>query len=85
MLLRSRKHRSQREKAPVRMTFWPNADGAPHITLRDDEGTWYMLEPENEDEMKRLLSEAHIIHHNWPAEADACPVSLQREGSDEAG
>jgi hypothetical protein len=65
MLLHRRKHGSQRAKAPVKLTIQPNVSGDADITFRDEEGTWYRLEPENEAEMKQLLSEAHIIHHNW--------------------
>ena len=64
MLLHRRKHGSQRPMAPIKLTLQPNI-GEPEMTFRDQDGTWYRLVPENEAEMKQLLSEAHIIHHNW--------------------
>ena len=65
MLLHRRRHGSQRAKAPLRLTIQPNITGDAELTLKGDDGIWYVLEPESEAEMKQLLSEAHIIHHNW--------------------
>ena len=52
--------------APIQLTLQPNVGGEPNLTFRDEDGTWYVLQPETHEEMKKLLSEAHILHHNWP-------------------
>lgn len=68
MLLHRRKHGSQRRMAPIKLEVMPNASGDPDITFKGGDGIWYVLTPESHAEMKLLLSEAHIVHHNWPDE-----------------
>lgn len=64
MILHRRRNGSQRVMAPIKLTIWPNI-GDTEITFRDQEGTWYRLEPESDEEMKKLLSEVHTVYHNW--------------------
>lgn len=65
MILITRRRGSRRASSPVRVAIERNVSGDGMLTLLYEDGTYMMLEPETEEEMKLLLSEAHIIHHNW--------------------
>jgi hypothetical protein len=67
MLLHRRQHGSQRPKKPIRVTLEPNftgPGGSNRLTFKTERGEYLMFEPEDEAEMRQLLSEAHITHHN---------------------
>ncbi len=68
MMLHQRVNGSQRTKAPVKLNFWPNVTGQggePHLMFRNEAGDWVWLTFDSEDEVRELLSQAHIIHHNF--------------------
>lgn len=68
MRLQRRKHGSQRAKAPIKLKLHPNfvgSGGDATITFKGEDGVWYTLEPETEADVKALLSQVHIVHHNW--------------------
>lgn len=67
MILHRRRHGSQRSLKPIKLE--------PHrivtadetfLAFKGEDDVWYMIAPESEEEMKTLLSEIHVIHHNWP-------------------
>lgn len=69
MLLRKRKHGSQREYKPRQVEFYDNFSGqggTKELILWDEVSKEYIiLEFESEDEVRKLLSQAHIIFHNY--------------------
>lgn len=67
MLLYRRKHGSQRPMAPVKLEVF-RADDNPDITFKGSDGVYYSIIPEDMAEVKLLLSEAHIVHHNFGGE-----------------
>lgn len=75
MKLRKRKNGSQREGKASDIKFWPNLTGQggePHLMFRDQEtGEWIWIEFETEEEVRELLSQAHIVHHNFEEPVDA--------------
>ena len=44
------------------------ADDNPDITFKGSDGVYYSIIPEDMAEVKLLLSEAHIVHHNFGGE-----------------
>lgn len=68
MILRKRKHGSQRMSKPIKLTFLSyntaGQGGVPYMTLVSEDQQYYMFEPENEAEARVLLSEAHIVFAN---------------------
>lgn len=67
MLLKRRRHGSQRPLAPVKLELLPGSAGieVPQIVFKGDDNIWYTLVPETEADVRALMSEAHIVHHNW--------------------
>ena len=67
MRLHRRKHGSQRPAQPKTATFLANYAGQGGNTELGfkigEEYIWFVFE--SDDEVKELLSQAHIIHHNW--------------------
>jgi hypothetical protein len=64
----TRRKSSQRAAAPITVTFYPNfagQNGLPVLILESEE-MYYTLEPESLDEVKQVMSQAHILHHNFP-------------------
>jgi hypothetical protein len=65
-----RRKNSQRAASPISVAFYPNYSGSgglPLLVLESDQ-TYYTLEPETLDEVRQVMSQAHILHHNFPAE-----------------
>lgn len=57
----------QRPGVPIPVRFEPNLagqGGGATLTLRTA-AKWIVLHFETEEEVRELLSQAHIIHHNW--------------------
>ena len=70
MKLTIRRKNSQRAAAPISVALYPNYSGSgglPLLILESDQ-TYYTLEPETLDEVRQVMSQAHILHHNFPAE-----------------
>jgi hypothetical protein len=68
MKLTIRRKNSQRSAAPILVSFYPNYSGSgglPLLILESD-STYYTLEPETLDEVRQVMSQAHILHHNFP-------------------
>lgn len=64
MILTKRKPGSIRSSQPKVLKICDNiCDG--YLTLQDEDGTYYLLCPESEEEVKKLLSAAHIVHHHF--------------------
>jgi hypothetical protein len=62
-----RRKGSQRTSKPTKVEFYPNysgQDGLKDLILVTDQ-EYLTLEFESEEEVKQLLSQAHIIHHNY--------------------
>ncbi|MCK9361763.1 hypothetical protein M0Q28_06105 [Patescibacteria group bacterium] len=69
MKLIIRRKNSQRASAPIPVSFYPNYSGQgglPLLILESDQ-TYYTLEPETLDEVRQVMSQVHILHHNFPA------------------
>lgn len=70
-----RKNGSQRRGKEQHLSFWPNITGQggdPHITFRDKTtGEWLWLEFDSRTEVLELLSQAHIVHHNFEGAHDS--------------
>lgn len=59
---------SQRSSSWLECKFFPNVTGSggqPDLILRTSEGNWITFIFDNEAEVHELLSQAHIIHHNF--------------------
>lgn len=57
-----------KQNKPVFIKFVPNCagqGGVKHLTFKTDEGRTLTIRFETEEEVKQLLSLAHIIHHNF--------------------
>lgn len=70
MKLIIRRKNSQRAASPIPVSFYPNYSGSgglPVLILESD-STYYTLEPETLDEVRQVMSQAHILHHNFPIE-----------------
>lgn len=69
MKLVKRKYGSQRASRPVSLTLSPNFSGQggyDFISFYDKENEiWYSILPESMDEVKELMSQAHILYHNF--------------------
>ncbi|WP_062120234.1 hypothetical protein [Aureimonas sp. AU40] len=68
MELTRRQHGSQRAKRPMKVTLEPNftgQGGTKRLTFKTESGEYLMFEPESDAEMRELLSEVHIVHHNF--------------------
>lgn len=67
MNLFRRKHGSQRTMAPVELTLMPNYSGSGDatITFKGSDDVWYVIRPETMEDVKALMSSAHVVHHNW--------------------
>ena len=68
MKLITRRKNSQRSGAPISVQFYPNfagQNGLPVLILESDE-MYYTLEPESLDEVKQVMSQAHILCYNFP-------------------
>lgn len=65
MILHRRKHGSQRAMQSIKVEIWPSGYGDVGLHLKGADGIWYWLKPETPEEVKALMSEAHITHHNW--------------------
>lgn len=69
MKLVKRKQGSQRTSRPITLTTSPNFSGQggyDFISFYDKENkTWYSIHPESIDEVKELMSQAHILYHNF--------------------
>jgi hypothetical protein len=66
----TRRHSSQRASAQEDMSFEPNfagQGGYPYLALRAGD-KYHIIHFETAEEVKELLSQAHIIHHNWRPE-----------------
>lgn len=69
MKMMKRKEGSQRMSKPVECKLFPNfagQGGDPQLTLQTTDGDWIWFEFDNADEVRELLSQAHIVHHNFP-------------------
>lgn len=67
MRLEHGKKGSQRKMKPIQLKFFPNwggQGGTPYITMEGDDGKWYMLHFNGEEEAREMLSQAHIAFHN---------------------
>jgi hypothetical protein len=63
----TRHHGSQRPSTTEDMSFKPNfagQGGNPYLVLRTG-NKYHIIHFETAEEVKELLSQAHIIHHNW--------------------
>jgi hypothetical protein len=70
MKLIKRRRGSTRTSKPVSFKFHPNYAGQfglPDITL-ETEDQYLILVFETEDEVRELLSQAHIVNANWRPE-----------------
>ena len=68
MILHQRKANSQREMAPIKLKFWPNyagQGGEAQLIFQDQLGNWFWLAFEDGEEVKELLSQTHIVYHNF--------------------
>jgi hypothetical protein len=67
MLLFRRRNGSQRSFEPIKLELYRITDERDtSLTFKGEDGVWYTITPETFEEMKTLLSEVHVIHHNWP-------------------
>lgn len=67
MIFERRRKNSQRKRQDVKVKFYPNfagQNGLAVLTIESDD-EYFTLIPETEEEVKELLSQAHIIHHNF--------------------
>lgn len=53
--------------APVELTLMPNYSGSGDatITFKGSDDVWYVIRPETMEDVKALMSSAHVVHHNW--------------------
>lgn len=68
MILIKRKHGSQRASAPVKITTEPNwcgQGGSPNIVFKDENGDWITIKPETREDVRELMSQAHIVAGNF--------------------
>ena len=67
MQLTIRRKGSQRASKPISVTLYPNyaGQGGPPVLILESDLSYYTLEPETMDEVKQVMSQAHILHHNF--------------------
>lgn len=68
MFLVKRKHGSQRASKPVSVKLdpnWSGQGGSRAIHMQTPEGDWISLVPETVEDVRELMSQAHILHHNF--------------------
>jgi hypothetical protein len=64
---------SQRASAPVRVEFVPNwagQGGIATLTFEGDDGKYYTFSFANLEEVRELLSQSHIVWHNFRQEEE---------------
>lgn len=72
MRLNRRSYNSRRRKKSTTLVFFPNfggQGGSRDITFQDpDTKEWYWLEFSSYEEVRALVSQAHIVMTNWQEE-----------------
>lgn len=68
-----RKGGSQRSMKTVDLEFEPNwggQGGNPYMCFKGDDGIYYQLVFRTEEDMREMLSQAHIAFHNYRSEEE---------------
>jgi hypothetical protein len=68
MLLQKRKHGSQRAGRSEKITLetnWGGQGGNPYLIFKTEDDVYLTIIPESEEDVKALMSQAHIVHHNF--------------------
>lgn len=64
MLLQRRKHGSQRAMKPLKIELVRSADQRDDtLTFLGEDGVYYQIAPEGNEELRLLLSEIHVLFH----------------------
>lgn len=68
MQLIKRRHGSQRSYAPLKATFevnWAGQGGSTELVFRTEDNMYHIIKFDSRAEVRELLSQAHIIEHNY--------------------